>query len=95
MKIDNKKIKITIWDTAGQERFRASTGAYYRGTLGAFIVYDITNPSSFKNVTKWLQELKANTNDDVIITLVGNKTDIRHLRAVTTSEAEALASTYP
>lgn len=93
MELDNKKIKVTVWDTAGQERFRSSTTAYYRGTLGAFVVYDITNYSSFKNAIKWLQELKANTNDEVIITLVGNKTDIRHLRAVTTSEAEALAST--
>jgi len=94
MKIDNKKIKITVWDTAGQERFRATSKAYYRGTLGAFIVYDITNITSFQNVTKWLQELRSEVGDNVLITLVGNKIDMRHIRAVTVEEGLELAKKY-
>jgi len=50
MKVDDKIIKAQIWDTAGQERFRAITSAYYKGALGALIIYDITKSSTFDNV---------------------------------------------
>ena len=56
--IEGKTIKAQIWDTAGQERYRAITSAYYRGAVGALVVYDITKDISFQNVDKWLQELK-------------------------------------
>ncbi|KAK3029722.1 hypothetical protein RJ639_039131 [Escallonia herrerae] len=42
IEIDGKEVEAQIWDTAGQERFRAVTSAYYRGAVGALIVYDIT-----------------------------------------------------
>ena len=56
--IEGKTIKAQIWDTAGQERYRAITSAYYRGAVGALVVYDITKDISFENVEKWLGELK-------------------------------------
>jgi Ras-related protein Rab-11A len=56
--IEGKTIKAQIWDTAGQERYRAITSAYYRGAVGALVVYDITKDVSFENVEKWLTELK-------------------------------------
>ncbi len=49
---ESKNIKAQIWDTAGQERYRAITSAYYRGALGALLVYDISKKSSFENVRK-------------------------------------------
>jgi len=58
--IEGKSIKNQIWDTAGQERFRAITNAYYRGAVGAIIVFDLTKSKSFENVQKWLAELKDN-----------------------------------
>lgn len=65
--VAEKKIKTQIWDTAGkvvndigQERFRAITHAYYKGATGALIVYDVTKPTTFENVDKWLKELKEN-----------------------------------
>jgi GTPase SAR1 family protein len=42
LQVDGKTIKAQIWDTAGQERYRAITSAYYRGAVGALLVYDIT-----------------------------------------------------
>ncbi|KAF9606075.1 hypothetical protein IFM89_023098 [Coptis chinensis] len=57
MEIDGKEVKAQIWDTAGQERFRAVTSAYYRGAIGAFIVYDITRRTTFDSVARWLGEL--------------------------------------
>lgn len=52
--MDGKKIKAQIWDTAGQERYRAITSAYYRGAVGAMIIYDITKSQTFENVEKWM-----------------------------------------
>lgn len=40
-------VKAQIWDTAGQERYRAITCAHYRRSIGALLVYDITNEKSF------------------------------------------------
>lgn len=55
---NNQSIKAQIWDTAGQERYRAVASSYYRGAVGALIVYDITNHKTFMNVDNWVQELK-------------------------------------
>ena len=57
MEIDGKEIKAQIWDTAGQERFRAVTSAYYRGAVGALVVYDISRRQTFVNISRWLDEL--------------------------------------
>ncbi|WRX20141.1 Small GTPase - like 10 [Theobroma cacao] len=59
MEIDGKEVKAQIWDTAGQERFRAVTSAYYRGAVGALIVYDISRRTTFDSVGRWLDELKT------------------------------------
>lgn len=59
MEIDGKEVKAQIWDTAGQERFRAVTSAYYRGAVGALVVYDISRRSTFDSVARWLDELKS------------------------------------
>ncbi|KAK9944623.1 hypothetical protein M0R45_010183 [Rubus argutus] len=54
VEIDGKEIKAQIWDTAGQERFRAVTSAYYRGAVGALLVYDISRKTTFDSVERWL-----------------------------------------
>lgn len=59
MEIDGKEIKAQIWDTAGQERFRAVTSAYYRGAVGALVVYDISRKTTFESVKRWLDELSS------------------------------------
>ncbi|CAL5337107.1 unnamed protein product [Camellia sinensis] len=64
MDIDGKEVKAQIWDTAGQERFRAVTSAYYRGAVGALIVYDITRRTTFDSVGRWLDELKSKSGMD-------------------------------
>ena len=89
--IEGKTIKAQIWDTAGQERYRAITSAYYRGAVGALVVYDITKEASFENVAKWLAELKENASADITMTLIGNKTDLQSARAVSTEQGKAYA----
>ncbi|KAG2260974.1 hypothetical protein Bca52824_068053 [Brassica carinata] len=89
--VDEKIIKAQLWDTAGQERYRAITSAYYRGAVGALLVYDITRHVTFENVERWLKELRDHTDASVVIMLVGNKADLRHLRAVPTEEARSFS----
>jgi len=89
--VDGKTIKAQIWDTAGQERYRAITSAYYRGAVGALLVYDIAKHLTYENVERWLKELRDHADQNIVIMLVGNKSDLRHLRAVPTDEARAFA----
>ncbi|KAJ4841533.1 hypothetical protein Tsubulata_001736 [Turnera subulata] len=89
--IDHKTVKAQIWDTAGQERYRAVTSAYYRGAVGAMLVYDITKRQSFDHVAKWLEELRDHADNNIVIMLVGNKSDLSSLRAVPTEDAKEFA----
>ncbi|KAK8573710.1 hypothetical protein V6N13_009798 [Hibiscus sabdariffa] len=91
IRVDDKVVKAQIWDTAGQERYRAITSAYYRGAVGALLVYDVTRRVTFENVERWLKELRAHTDSNTVIMLVGNKADLRHLRAVSSEDATAFA----
>ena len=92
IQVDSKTIKAQIWDTAGQERYRAITSAYYRGAVGALLVYDISKHQTYENVQRWLRELRDHADANIVIMLVGNKSDLRHLRAVPTEEAKQFAS---
>jgi len=88
IKTDGKTIKAQIWDTAGQERYRAITSAYYRGAVGALLVYDISKRITYDNVVRWLKELRDHADQNIVIMLVGNKKDLRHMRQVQTEEAK-------
>ncbi|KAF8177621.1 ras family-domain-containing protein [Pholiota molesta] len=90
--VDGKTVKAQIWDTAGQERYRAITSAYYRGAVGALLVYDIAKHATYVNVTRWLKELRDHADSNIVIMLVGNKSDLKHLRAVPTDEAKAFST---
>lgn len=90
-KVEGRTVKAQIWDTAGQERYRAITSAYYRGALGALLVYDVTKPTTFENVSRWLKELRDHADSNIVIMLIGNKTDLKHLRAVATEDAQSYA----
>jgi len=91
MEIDGKEVKAQIWDTAGQERFRAVTSAYYRGAVGALVVYDISRRTTFDSVSRWLQELNTHSDTTVAKMLVGNKSDLGNIRDVSVEEGKNLA----
>ncbi|KAL2341822.1 hypothetical protein Fmac_009762 [Flemingia macrophylla] len=91
IRVDDKVVKAQIWDTAGQERYRAITSAYYRGAVGALLVYDVTRHVTFENIERWLKELRDHTDANIVVMLVGNKADLRHLRAVSTEDATTFA----
>ena len=56
-------------------RYRAITNAYYRGALGAVLVFDSTEQRSFENIPRWLGELRDHANRDIGLVMVGNKKD--------------------
>lgn len=89
--IKGKVIKAQIWDTAGQERYRAVTSAYYRGALGAMLLYDITKRPTFDHVVRWVEELRAHADNSIVIMLIGNKVDLADLRAVPAEDAVEFA----
>ncbi|KAK6532944.1 Ras- protein Rab-11A [Arthrobotrys megalospora] len=93
IEVDSKIIKAQVWDTAGQERYRAITKAYYRGAVGALLVYDMSKRGSYEGIPRWLKEVRDLADSNIVIMLVGNKSDLSHLRAVSTDEAKAFAAT--
>lgn len=92
-KINDKYVKVHLWDTAGQERYKSITAAYYKGAKGAMIVYDITRAETFKNVDKWFNEIREYGERNVVLMMVGNKSDLRHLRTVEESASFEKAET--
>ncbi|XP_031104085.1 ras-related protein RABA5a-like [Ipomoea triloba] len=91
MEINGKEVKAQVWDTAGQERFRAVTSAYYRGAVGALLVYDVSRRLTFESIGRWLSELQNHSDMNIVTILVGNKSDLQDAREVTTAEGKALA----
>ncbi len=79
---------LSIWDTVGQERFRNLTKNYYSDIQGAIIVYDINNKESFQQVDFWYKDLQENAPKNVLIMLIGNKTDIRNEQSVSWVEGK-------
>ncbi|XXG57995.1 hypothetical protein AAC387_Pa04g0420 [Persea americana] len=72
-------------------RYHAVTSAYYRGAVGAMVVYDITKRQSFDHVTRWLEELRGHADKNIVIMLIGNKSDLGSLRAVPAEDAKEFA----
>ncbi|OHT01803.1 Ras-related protein Rab11E [Tritrichomonas foetus] len=91
IQIKNKTVKAQIWDTAGQERYRAITSAYYKGANGAMILYDITSSISFSSLDRWMKELRDNTDQNLVIMLIGNKSDLAQLRSVSLADGKSYA----
>ncbi|CAD8141014.1 unnamed protein product [Paramecium pentaurelia] len=84
----NKKIKLQIWDTAGQERFRSIARTYFKNTIGAILVYDITSQDSFDSLDDWIKDARENGKSDLDIIVVGNKIDLKDQRIIDKDYAE-------
>uniref|UniRef100_A0A8D2JE39 RAB6B, member RAS oncogene family n=1 Tax=Varanus komodoensis TaxID=61221 RepID=A0A8D2JE39_VARKO len=85
------QVRLQLWDTAGQERFRSLIPSYIRDSTVAVVVYDITNLNSFQQTSKWIDDVRTERGSDVIIMLVGNKTDLADKRQITIEEGEQRA----
>ncbi|KAJ1731634.1 GTPase Ryh1 [Coemansia biformis] len=91
MYLEDRTVRLQLWDTAGQERFRSLVPSYIRDSSVALVVYDITNRDGFAQTSKWIDIVHAERGDDVLIVLVGNKTDLSDARQVSTEEGERKA----
>ncbi|KAI7864780.1 ras family-domain-containing protein [Spinellus fusiger] len=91
MYLEDKTVRLQLWDTAGQERFRSLIPSYIRDSSVAVIVYDITSKETFVNTTKWIDDVRAERGAEVIIVLVGNKSDLNEKREVSLEDGEKRA----
>eukprot|EP00794_Sanderia_malayensis_P011300 gene11300-12481_t len=91
MYLEDRTVRLQIWDTAGQERFRSLIPSYIRDSSAAVVVYDISSTNSFEQTDRWVEEVRAERGLDVIVMLVGNKTDLTEKRRVSTEMGERKA----
>ncbi|CAK87124.1 unnamed protein product (macronuclear) [Paramecium tetraurelia] len=91
LQVDNKSVRLQLWDTAGQERFRSLIPSYIRDSQAAIICYDITNEKSFQDLQKWIEDVKDERGDEVLIYILGNKIDLDQERVIQTDVGEAKA----
>ena len=91
---NNKKVKVQIWDTAGQDRFLAITKNYYRGANGILLVFDVTNHSSFEHIKNWIEQIKEEASEKIVIYLVGNKIDCTNNRVISNEEGKKLSEEF-
>ncbi|KAG6399757.1 hypothetical protein SASPL_141241 [Salvia splendens] len=94
MYLEDRTVRLQLWDTAGQERFRSLIPSYIRDSSVAVIAYDVANRQSFLNTSKWIEEVRTERGGDVIIVLVGNKTDLVEKRQVSIEEGDIKAREY-
>ena len=92
--INNNIVNTQIWDTAGQERYKSLTKAYYKGALGALVVYDITNKVTFDNTDKWIYDLRISAEEKISVILIGNKNDLKEQRQVSKEFGEDKAKSF-
>ncbi|KAH0788777.1 small GTP-binding protein [Histomonas meleagridis] len=90
--IDGQQLELLIWDTAGQEVYRGLAPMYYRSALIAIIVFDVTKAESFDSVSYWIRELKTNVEENIVILVCGNKTDLEDKRVIEFQSASSMAS---
>lgn len=91
--INEKLIQMAVWDTAGQSSFEPLIPMYYRGALGAIVVYDITSRETFEGVKKWFNDIRRFA-EEIPVVLIGNKSDLADQRKVTFEEGKLLAEEY-
>jgi Ras-related protein Rab-6A len=94
MYLEDRTVRLQLWDTAGQERFRSLIPSYIRDSSVAVIVFDVANRQSFLNTARWVEEVRSERGSDVIIMLVGNKTDLVEKRQVSIEEGDAKAREF-
>ncbi|CAL9228500.1 unnamed protein product [Arabidopsis halleri] len=95
MYLEDRTVRLQLWDTAGQERFRSLIPSYIRDSSVAIVVYDVSNRQTFLNTTKWIEDVhRERGQSNVIIVLVGNKTDLVEKRQVSISEGEDKGKEY-
>ena len=88
-----KSIRWQIWDLAGQPAINQIRNFYYKHSKAALLVFDLTTPSSLKNLETWMEEITKHVGTPLVhINIIGNKKDLRNEDSVTAAEARAFIS---
>ena len=87
IKVEDSVLKLQIWDTAGQESFRSITKIFYRSADAVILGYSITDRATFDNLKAWMREVREQCYPDVMLFLVGNKSDLEQERRVSKAMA--------
>ena len=91
---DGTKVKLQIWDTCGQERYRSISKNYYKGANAIILVFSLIDKKSFDSVENWINQIKEEASESILIILVGNKSDLIEKRVISYEEAEKLAKEF-
>jgi len=97
MRVDDSTVKLQIWDTAGQERFRSITNSFFKNCQAVLLVFDLSDRDSFVKVKAWLNDIEEKAAGDVVVTLLGNKCDLKDdygVELVDQSEIDAFAESH-
>ena len=87
-------VKLDIWDTAGQEKFRAISKAYFRNSVGAVLVFSLTDKNSFDSLSQWISDLQTLSSPNCVILLIGNKSDLDNQRCISQSDIDTFSNRY-
>ena len=91
---DGTKVKLQIWDTCGQERYRSISKNYYKGANAIILVFSLIDKKSFESVENWINQIKEEASESILIILVGNNSDLIEKRVISYEEAEKLAKEF-
>jgi len=67
---------LSIWDIGGQRRFEFIRSTFYKGAVGALLVFDLTKEHTYKEMRKWLTEISQFAGENIPFVLIGNKADL-------------------
>lgn len=87
---DENYIQLMLWDIGGSEKWRNVQNMFYKGSNGIILVYDVTRPATFLNITHYLQDMEEAVQQKIPFILIGNKIDLENLRKIPGKNAEDL-----
>jgi Ras-related protein Rab-11A len=80
--VEQEEVCLQIWDTAGQDRFRALNRSFYRNAKGAIVVFSVGDGHGFRNLKKWIVELKEHANENLVnlVLAIGHDSSWQQIR---------------
>jgi len=87
----NFEIGLVIFDIGGQKQYDMLREQYAAGANNAFLVYDVTDATSFERIIEWKKDLDEYSRN-IPFVMIGNKIDLESERQVSTESAEKMAN---
>jgi small GTP-binding protein len=92
--VGDMEVTLLLWDTAGEERYKSFAGLYSQAASAGIICFDVTDSTSFEEVSDWIRLFQENAEKGAILVLVGNKNDLIEERQVTEEAAKLWAGEH-